>query len=350
MTEQIYLPILKGKKGEYDALSKLTDNVKKKILPLIEIPAIAWDFVNEAPSTTLEKQVDSSIKSIEKSWEKDLPILIDTFYLDDDYNGTDTTIGFIINKLKADGYNPIPVFNPNSSKRAIEQNKNNETFCIRITFEELDSFDANLEIERVAKILKIDKSKIILLLDLGYIEEKQYVLAKRMSLSFYKEIKDIEKFKDFYFSATSFPINLSSCKTNSITEIERIEFEVHEAFKNSKDKLPRIPKFSDYCISNPETDEIDPRFMTISASIRYTYNEKWYIFKGGSIKKFSSDQFYSLSKEVVNSPIYSGEKFSWGDGQIYDKSKRIGGPGNSTTWRQINTNHHITLMVDLLSS
>lgn len=67
-------------------------------------------------------------------------------------------------------------------------------------------------------------------------------------------------------------------------------------------------------------------------------------------QKFSSDQFYSLSKEVVNSPIYSGEKFSWGDGQIYDKSKRIGGPGNSTTWRQINTNHHITLMVDLLSS
>jgi len=350
MNEQFYLPILKGKKGEYDALNKLTSSIKKSIIPLIEIPAISWDFVKGAPSNSLEKQVTSAIKSIEKSWEKDLPILIDTFYLEDDYNQHDTTLGFIVNKLKTDGYSPIPVFGPYSTTKIIEQNKDNIKFCIRVTIDELEQFNLNEEIERIIKTLDTDKSKVILLLDLGYIDEKQHSLAKRKSLDLYAEVNNIEEFQELYFSATSFPINLSSCKTNSVTEIGRIEIEIHKAFNNSKEKLSRIPKFSDYCTSNPETDEIDPRFMTVSASIRYTNNNKWYIFKGGSIKKYSSDQFYTLSKDVIDSPIYSGEKFSWGDKQIFDKSKRISGPGNPTIWRQISVNHHITLMVDLLSS
>ena len=40
----MYIPILKWRQGEYLALDRLEDRVKDKVLPLIEIPPIEWDF------------------------------------------------------------------------------------------------------------------------------------------------------------------------------------------------------------------------------------------------------------------------------------------------------------------
>ena len=41
-----YIPILKWKQGEYQALSELTPEIKKNIVPLFEIPPIGFDFEN----------------------------------------------------------------------------------------------------------------------------------------------------------------------------------------------------------------------------------------------------------------------------------------------------------------
>lgn len=38
-----YVPILKGKDGEYGALGSLSPEEKERITPLIEIPPIPWD-------------------------------------------------------------------------------------------------------------------------------------------------------------------------------------------------------------------------------------------------------------------------------------------------------------------
>lgn len=47
----IYLPILKGKQGEYGALKELKCEHKKKILPLVEIPPITL-AINDKPIKT----------------------------------------------------------------------------------------------------------------------------------------------------------------------------------------------------------------------------------------------------------------------------------------------------------
>jgi len=49
--------------------------------------------------------------------------------------------------------------------------------------------------------------------------------------------------------------------------------------------------------------------------------------------------------KIVESEHFAGRDFSAADDYIYLTAKGISGPGNSTTWRAMNTNHHITRAV-----
>lgn len=350
MDNKIYMPILKGKKGEFDALKTLDEETQTVILPLIEVPAIPWDFVSEKEASSIEKQISSTVKNIKASWKIENEILIDTNSLDENFNVSKKTMNVLTEALIEEGYLPIPVIHINASDELLRNLIYQEFVCIRISFEDQEAFDINDEIERIKNILNSDLSDIILLLDMNYIAPESSLMGQMSSKALINSINDIHEFKDFYFAATSFPINLSGCKTNSVTEIERIEVIIHDYFRSNTAKVNRIPKFSDYCISNPDIQEMDPRLMTIGASIRYTGEKHWHIFKAASIKKHGSEQYYNLCADIVSSRVFTGETYSWGDGQIFNKSTRTGGPGNPTVWRQIGTNHHITLVVDQLSN
>ena len=53
----LYVPVLKGKEGEFAALEALTDDVRLKLTPLIEIPPVPYDYVNERPAKDLQTHV-----------------------------------------------------------------------------------------------------------------------------------------------------------------------------------------------------------------------------------------------------------------------------------------------------
>jgi hypothetical protein len=350
MKNKIYMPILKGKKGEFDALKMLDSDVQSIVLPLIEVPAIPWDFVNEREDSSLEKQILSTVKSIKGVWNENYEILVDTKNLEEAYDGNRNTINVLSQSLIDEGFQPIPVIPLNASDELLSKLIYQEYICLRITFEDQEFYNLNSEIDRIKYKLNTDLSDIILLLDMNFISADNILMTQMSSRAFINSIDDISSFKDFFFAATSFPINLSGCKSNSVSEIERAEVTIHNYFNQQKSKLSRLPKFSDYGITNPDFEEMDPRLMTIGASIRYTSNNSWFIFKGGSIKKYGSEQYYDLSSQIVSSQIFSGQNFSWGDKQINDKANRVGGPGNSTVWRQIGTNHHIEFVVNQLSN
>ena len=43
-TQRHYVPVLKWKQGEYQALYRLSNAVKDNLTPLLEIPPIGFDF------------------------------------------------------------------------------------------------------------------------------------------------------------------------------------------------------------------------------------------------------------------------------------------------------------------
>lgn len=53
-----YVPILKGKEGEYGALKELSSKIKSKLVPLIEVIAVPWDFDNEVPAKAIDDHLE----------------------------------------------------------------------------------------------------------------------------------------------------------------------------------------------------------------------------------------------------------------------------------------------------
>jgi hypothetical protein len=72
-----YVPILKGKQGEFDAIEELDDSVKAQLTPVIEVPSIPWDFKNKRPQTTIDKHLDSIGKKIRKAWDSKALLFVD---------------------------------------------------------------------------------------------------------------------------------------------------------------------------------------------------------------------------------------------------------------------------------
>ena len=58
LTTACYVPSLRWRKGEYDALLHLTPEIKANITPFITIPAIEWDF----ETNELKKTVDDYVR------------------------------------------------------------------------------------------------------------------------------------------------------------------------------------------------------------------------------------------------------------------------------------------------
>ena len=49
LTERIYVPALRWRQGEYQALWKLATAVKEKVIPLITVPPVEFDFELHQP-------------------------------------------------------------------------------------------------------------------------------------------------------------------------------------------------------------------------------------------------------------------------------------------------------------
>jgi hypothetical protein len=77
---------------------------------------------------------------------------------------------------------------------------------------------------------------------------------------------------------------------------------------------------------------------------RYATLEDWFVVRGAET---GDDQtlMRDVCRRIVRGGYFAGRGFSSADEFIYRCAEAGGGPGNSTTWREINTTHHITRVV-----
>ena len=68
MSPPIYVPVLKGKQGEFGALRLLTENVRSNIMPCIEVPPVPYDFKNQRPKTTLDRHFSLIADYLRRGW------------------------------------------------------------------------------------------------------------------------------------------------------------------------------------------------------------------------------------------------------------------------------------------
>jgi hypothetical protein len=114
--------------------------------------------------------------------------------------------------------------------------------------------------------------------------------------------------------------------------------------KNNPDAFDEL-MFGDYC-----ADSAKFRFNTkkskrkIIRHYRYCTPESWLIVRGKEDVSYEQSM-KEVSQKIVDSGQFAGRDFSSADEYIYDCAKGDKGPGGASTWREINTAHHITQVV-----
>ncbi len=195
------------------------------------------------------------------------------------------------------------------------------------------------------------KGQIDLIVDFGALPPNIGAMALA-ALGALTSIPDLAGWRSFTVAMTSFPERPSAhVSAASSGRLSRDAWAVYQRVLASS--LTRMPDFGDYAVDNPEADlNVPPAVLAnmMTANIRYSTDTDWLIVRGNRLKTHGFEQYRELSASLMREPEYKGTAFSWGDKYIHDCASSTVGTGNQMTWRQVAVNHHITLVVEQLSS
>jgi hypothetical protein len=356
--QPIYVPVLKGKEGEYAALEALPPEVRAGLMPLIEISDVPYDYANEGSAKSLDQHVSGIADRLRKCWNDRL-LYLDLPWFEGEERLSDGRVALeaVLADCAIRGVRAVPVV---SRKKSADYLKAAGSYsastrvgiCIRLVVADFEE-DVDLEAELsrlLSELRKTDISSIDLVLDLEDLgpDAGRALLVAR---SIFSMIPSKDKWQRIVLVAASFPEDLSDVDASTLTTLPRREWDLWKALQKRPGLLPRRDLiFGDYGIANPVTKELDPRTMRMSASIRYTTPKNWLVLKGRNVRQFGFDQYFELCKLLVKRPEYRGAPFSWADRYISDCAEGMTGPGNATTWRKVGTNHHITMVAEQVAS
>lgn len=346
---QKYVPILRTKRAEHNALKKMESEVLNLITPLYEVRHIKLDEEDELAS--VKGTLIKFAKNCAQSWNNDKPIIFDTPGLKDGtkIESGENALDFFYSELKAFGLKIIPtVTTDRNSDTCLILKKYSKSFLFRVQSDDLELPAATANIIRdQLSVLKASSINCHIMVDLKYQTDFD-ANAILDSISSLTDELDASLWKSITFAGCSFPEDMSGLKSYEAVFRPRKNFDCWQLLNNSHLLIGSKLNFADYAIINPlkpEIKGIDP--ANIYTKIRYTADKEWLIFRGENghdEREDKYDDYQKLAYSIVNNKHFMGEDFSWGDKCIYECSngkQRICG---LEKWVQIDLNHHITLV------
>lgn len=330
----LYVPILKCKQGEKDALYSLQDDVKKNILPLLELTP---DVIGKG-----------NFAGVHNFWSNRKFI----FDISPEYEQELTDREFFTLYDKCNKEHVIPVIKLSDSEEKLTRliNRSFNGAALRLNLEEI--LDDDFESLFNDFISNIDQTLIDLIIDVKFVEANKINETSFLVKGAINSLGDLKSFRSIIFSSNSFPKSLQNIEKYKLSLLPRIESKLYEKVKPHFEKTGVTPVYSDYAINHWSFFDYIPG-MQPPFNIRYSVENGYIVYKGDSTKKggFKIEKVREGCKLLVSSEYFSGENFSWGDNQILEKANgETIKPGNSTTWRAIGTNHHIKFIVNLISN
>ncbi len=358
-----YVPILKAKAGELRALREVHQTVRNAITPLLEIMDVPprWlDGEDEpVPSKSMEQHIAATADALVKNWGTERPLFVDGLYVE----GADTLddgrepFRALLDHLRDANMKSIPVTGMDRYAEYDEAIKgavgsDGRGLCLRLEEEDFDSDDLEAELNGALDYFGIGRSKVDLVVDYA-----ATILPRSTLVAVVNSIPQLKKWRSFTLSACSFPKDMRDISANSIEELAREEWLNWTHLRARRDKVERMPTYSDYAINHPQLLEIDPREMRMSGNIRYTWTTQYVVARGEAFPRKKDKtkrdpprvQYPRLAKEITEHKAWMGPKFSWGDAYIQEcaNGKCVGG---GREWRAVGTSHHLASVVQQIAN
>jgi Beta protein len=346
-----YVPCLRWKLGEYQALLRSSSHTKGSITPLIEIAEIGWDFEDQMNSKTMDEHLKKVAKRIEQKWGKS-PCFVDLRLLDKNErmaNGHHP-VKFVFDGLRGHGCYAVPVVGMDSDKayrRAVRDVSRLDSagVCLRLELEVMARKNLKATLDSLLKELHANVTSLDLVVDLGAPSFCPLTGLSKAVLAAIKRLPYLNQWRTFTLIGTSFPASMGSVKQNTQL-LDRSEWLLYKVLiPDLKKARLRLPTFGDYAINHPSVPKLDMRMVKPAATIRYTTDDAWFIVKGSNVRgEKGFGQYKTHCETLLNSGVYLGAGFSEGDKYI-EHCASGGSTGNLTTWRWVGTNHHIVKVI-----
>lgn len=353
--ESHYVPILKGRPGEFSALRDASPLVRSSITPLIELPPVPWDFAHDCPAKSIVDHVGSVAAVMQGAWRNERRFFVDARLLsNDDLIDDRHPLGEVLRGCRQLALFAVPVTGLGRGEQydAIVHEaarSDRRGACLRLEGDDLEDPDSLPEVVRNALgRLELAANDIDLILDFGAITAQQAWTGATVRLLL-DVVPDLTAWRSLTLAASSFPLDLSQVDGDSTALLPRAEWRLWRGLWDRRDRLRRMPTYSDYGAAHPVQREIDPRIIQVSAAIRYTGGDEYIVVKGRSLRARGFEQYYDLAAAVVARPEYRGEKYSAGDGYIAARAARMPGPGSPATWRRAGVSQHLAFVPDQIA-
>lgn len=330
-----YVPVLKWKSGEKESINKLDSNHKNRIMPLIEL-------VDTTNPINLTNELNTIFTG---------SILVDNLLSED------SNYKFYKSLIAADetkGIIPVFYIDDLFSNPSITNDFNEVAIRLQVP-EPLDSLSYK---NFFSNLFKISKSKIIIILDLIFVNDVQTATLKYTALQtiLSQLLEYDENVNKIVISSTSFPEDLSNLEAGNDVKYKRYEFVLFNKIKELSEfnKIKSKLIYSDYGVNKFTETNIDFSKLQygVLPKIKYTTDEFYYVQKAEKdrLKNVYVVSVFDMAKKIVDSSFFYGKEFSFGDGEIYDRALRKKGPGGNTNWVTYTTTHHIAAVLNQLSS
>lgn len=347
-----YVPCLRWKMGEYQAVAKLSGVAKKLITPLIEVPEIGWDFGKSQPAKTVDKLLEPFAKRVKIKWGERY-CFVDLKMLGPHERMADNThpLQHVFTELRVLSCAAIPVTGISRDKeyqKAVKNasRKDKNGLCVRVSLEEAALPSLNDSIKSLLEYFSLLPSDCDFVLDLGspnFVPVDGFTTLVR---SIYGKIPNRRHWRSLTIIGSSFPSTMAEIE-HGLSRIPRYEWQLYAQLveKLIKDR-ERIPTFGDYTINHPDPISLDMRLVKPSATIRYTTDNSWVIVKGPNVRDNGFEQYQNHCKALLRSSDFAGAGFSEGDQYIKSCALGTSSTGNLTVWRRVGTNHHLQKIVN----
>lgn len=355
ITTTDYMPVLKWRQGEYQALLRLRDAQKARTVPLIEVTPPDFDFELWQPKKTIDGHLEKFAARLKEKWGR-RPALLDAGLLDpaERMVGGAHPLTWLMEQVRPNGAHLVPVttFERDAAYQAAVRAAHavdQRGAALRCSLEDAADSDFADNVEALIEMLDVDIGDLDVVVDLkspnfepldGLATLMSNVLAASPAFQAARSVTIV---------ATAFPASMAEVK-GPIQFIHRREWLLYKALVRQLAPGIRHPAFGDYAIAYPELPQGDMRLLKPSATVRYAVDDGWIIAKGSNVRDNGFEQYRGCCGTVTASPSYLGAGFSPGSEYIDRCRSGEANTGNLTTWRWVGTNHHMTKVVHDLAS
>lgn len=348
----IYLPALRMKKGELEGLFWLRDDVADCVIPMLIVPPAVDRSSSSQESLFAASKAMPDVGGVLSKYWVHRPAFVDPRVLFKEY-GVDNSMSWLptlFSRARNMGVLAIPVASlmtletvgAAGFKAAISAD---DELKFGLSIQSGDMTDPNLgaRVQAVLNDLVLKPTQCAVIADFTDADLSEPSFVAPIIGGSLEQLQGLGQWQMIVFLGTNYP-EKNPAKPGETFVQPRNEWHAWTEAVKFDPSTARQMVFGDFAADSAKIDFKAGRAQPIRHN-RYTTSSNWLVVRGeseGSDYEAMKDVF----ERVVNSGEFSGETFSNADAYIFDVARNNAPKaGNATTWRQVNTTHHITRVV-----